>query len=186
MSLSLWFHTKFGMELETIALLFFGTRFLSATSLWVGAKLADRLGSVNAIVLTQIPPSLLLFVMPFLPYGWLAATVWLVRGFFSLMYMPVRVSYGMGVVPPEERSAMAGITSVTRSGVGSFSPTIASLLWDLFSAGAPFLAGGALKTLHMVGFYIVFRNVKPLEERGEGSDEEVTVQETRAGETLSG
>ncbi|MFH1141891.1 MAG: MFS transporter, partial [Chloroflexota bacterium] len=80
---SLWFFTKFGVALRDIGLIFFGSQVLAAISLWVAAKLANRIGLINTMVFTHIPSSILLIAIPFLPTVSLAAIFWLVRGFFG-------------------------------------------------------------------------------------------------------
>ena len=163
---ALWFFTKFDMKLESIALIVFGTHAMAALSLWLAAKLANRFGLLNIIVLSNIPGALIVFAMPFVPYGWLAATLWLIRGFTHLMEMPTRQSFTMSMVAPYERSAMAGINNVTRGVAGAVSPTIATVLWNAFFAGAPFLAHGVLKIVYVTMLYFTFRNTKvPGEQR---------------------
>ena len=163
---ALWFFTKFDMRLEAIAILFFGSQVLSSLSLWLAAKLANRIGLLNAMTLANMPEALIVLTIPFVPFGWLAATLWLVRGFTHLMEMPIRQSYTMSMVASDERSAMAGINNVTRGGVGAASPTMATLLWNVFFAGAPFVACGVLKIIYITSLYITFRNVKPQQQRG--------------------
>ncbi len=161
---ALWFFTRFGVELESIAFIFFGTRLLAAISLWVAARLANRIGLINTMVWTHIPSSLLLIAIPFLPNVWLAAAFWLVRGFFGQMDVPTRQSYTMAVVGPDERSAMAGINSVSRSVTGTASPSIATALWSIGFAGIPFVSCGVLKIAYDLSLYFMFRHVRTPEE----------------------
>ena len=161
---ALWFHTKFGVELASLAFLFFGFQIMAAISFWLAAKIANRIGLVNTMVFTHIPPTVILIIMPFMPFAWIASILWLVRGFLSMMDIPVRDSYTMAVVAPNERSAMAGIHNVTRSAAGAVSPTIATLVWNTLSSSAPFVMGGGLKLVYLLGFYLMFRNVRPPEE----------------------
>ena len=39
-----WFSTKFGLQLGSLALVFFVSQVLTATSLWLAAKIANRIG----------------------------------------------------------------------------------------------------------------------------------------------
>ena len=173
---ALWFKEKFGLELGEIAFVFFGFSVMAALSMWIAAKLANRFGLINIIVFTHVPPTVALMVMPFIPFAWLAATVWVARGFFNLMDVPTKQSYTMGVVASHERSAMSGINNVTRSSIGAVSPTLAGVLWQVLDAGAPFLAGGAVKSAYLLTFFLRFRNVKPPEERREAEREAAAPQ----------
>ncbi|MBI4235826.1 MAG: MFS transporter [Chloroflexi bacterium] len=161
---SYWFFTRFGMSLQAIGLIFFGSNLLAAVSLWVAARLANRIGLINTMVFTHIPSSLLLIMVPFLPSGWLAGVAWVIRGFLGTMDVPTRQSYTMAVVRPDERSAMAGFTTVTRSATGTVGPSVSGVLGSLGLGALPFVACGVLKIGYDLALYGLFRNVRPPEE----------------------
>ena len=137
---------------------------MAAVSLWMAAKLAGRIGLINTMVFTHIPSSLLLIALPFLPTVWLAASFWLVRGFFGQMDVPTRQSYTMAVVEPNERSAMAGISTISRSLTGTASPSVATFVWSIGATSVPFVSAGVLKIVYDLSLYALFRKVKPPEE----------------------
>ena len=162
---ALWFFTRFDVELSTVAFIFFGSNLATAFSLWVAAKLANRIGLLNTIVFTHIPAVLMATAIPFLPSAGLAAAFWMGRGFFSQMDVPTKQSYTMAVVGSHERSALAGTNNVARSIIGTATPSLATLLWSTFSAAVPFVASGALKMAYLATFYFTFRSVRPPEEQ---------------------
>jgi MFS family permease len=164
---SYWFFTRFGIPVQELGLLFFASHVLTAISLWVAARLASLIGLVNTMVFTHIPSSLLLIAIPFLPEAWLAVLFWLVRAFFVQMDAPTSQSYTMAVVGPEERSAMAAATSVSRSAGIAAGPAAATALWGAVSASAPFVVGGVVKILYDLTLWCLFRQVKPPEEASE-------------------
>jgi MFS family permease len=159
-----WFYTRFGLELEQLALVFFLSNLLVAISLWLAAKLANRIGLINTMVFTHIPASLFLIVAAFAPAAWIAVLFWQLRAFFSMMDVPTRDSYTMSVVQPEERVAMAGIHTVGRSISGTIGPSVATALWLAVSAAAPLIGCGVLKITYDLSLYFMFRNVKPPQE----------------------
>ena len=161
---SYWFFTRFGISAQELGLMFFASHLLTAISLWVAARLAGRIGLVNTMVFTHIPSSLLLIAIPFLPEAWLAVLFWLVRAFFVQMDAPTSQSYTMAVVGPEERSAMAAATSVSRSAGIAAGPATATALWGAASASAPFVVGGVVKIIYDLTLWVLFRRVKPPEE----------------------
>jgi len=161
---SLWFFTKFGIKLESIALIFFGSNLIAAVSLWVAAKLANRIGLINTMVFTHIPPSVMSIAIPFLPTAGMAASFWLVRSFFGQMDVPTRQSCTMAVVGPNERTAMAGVNSATRSVTGTVSPSVATALWNIGTTSIPFVSRGVLKISYDLALWFMFRKVKPPEE----------------------
>jgi Major Facilitator Superfamily len=164
---SYWFFTRFSIPAQELGLIFFASHLLTAISLWVAARLAGRIGLVNTMVFTHIPSSLLLIAIPFLPDAWLAVLFWLVRAFFVQMDAPTNQSYTMAVVGPEERSAMAAATSVSRSAGIAAGPAAATALWGAASASAPFVVGGGVKIIYDLTLWFLFQQVKPLEETSE-------------------
>jgi MFS family permease len=116
------------------------------------------------MVFTHIPSSLLLIAIPFLPEAWLAVLFWLVRAFFVQMDAPTSQSYTMAVVGPEERSAMAAATSVSRSAGIAAGPATATALWGAASASAPFVVGGVVKIIY--DLTSVLFQVKPRKKPG--------------------
>jgi len=162
---ALWFHTRFGFELEQVAYLFVGSTIMNTISIWVGAKLANRYGLVNTIVLTHVPAVVTVFAIPFMPTAGTAVALWLARAFFSQMDVGTKQSYTMAIVDSDERVAMAGVSNVAQSGLSIASPTVSFFLWSAISIGAPFVATGVFKSLYLLGFYLLFRGVRPPEEQ---------------------
>lgn len=161
---ALWFYSKFDIELASVAIIFFGSHLASATSLWIAAKLANKIGLLNTMVFTHIPAVAILFIVPLLSSPSLAAILWLIRGFFSLMDVPTKQSYTMAIVSPEERSAMAGLQGVGQNLAGTISPFLATILWSTFSAWVPFFLSGTLKVLYLSSLYFQFRKIPAPEE----------------------
>lgn len=161
---SLWFKNQFGLNLLEVGSIFAFTTVLNAVSLWIAAKLSNRIGLLNTVVFTHIPAVIFTFAVPFAPWAWLAVLFWFARGFFSQMDNPPRQAYTMTIVNRNERAAMAGINNLSQATVGSATPAIATWLWQVVSASAPFVAAGVLKSVYLAGLYFMFRNVHPPQE----------------------
>jgi MFS family permease len=161
---SLWLFTRFGTELESIGLIFFGSQVMAAISMLIAARLANRLGIIKTMVFTHIPASLIVIAIPFLPNAWIAAIFLLMRGFFGMMELPLRQSYRMAVVEPHERSAMAGVSSVTMGIAGTMSPSVATAMWSIGAISIPFVSSGIIKIAYDFALYFMFRKVRPPEE----------------------
>jgi len=159
-----WFYTRFGIELKSLALVFFLSHILAAISLWFAAKLGNRIGLINTMVFTHIPSSLFLIGAAFAPVSWMAVIFWQLRSFLSSMDQPTRDSYTMSVVHSNERVAMAGINAVGRNMTGTVAPSIATALWQVFSATVPLVSSAVLKIIYDLSLYFMFRNVKPPQE----------------------
>src|SRR5215471_14851157 len=165
---SYWFFTWFGLQPGHLGALFFASNVLTAVSLWVAARLAQRIGLLNTMVFTHIPASVFLIAVPFVPDAWMAIALWLLRAFFAQMDAPTSQSYTMAVVAPAEQTAMASATTVSRSAGLAAGPSVGTALWTTIDASAPFLVGGVVKIAYDLTLWCLFRQVKPPEEASGG------------------
>ncbi len=162
---SYWFFSKFDMGLAPLGSIFFASNIITAISLWVSAKLSNRIGMLNTMVFTHGFAAVVFMFMPFLPWAWLAVLAFQVRSFFGQMDIPPRDSYMMAMVAPSERTAMASMVTISRSTMQSVSPSVSTALWSTISSTVPFVGSGALRLVYDVALYKMFRNVTPHEER---------------------
>jgi MFS family permease len=117
------------------------------------------------MVFTHLPSNVLLILVPLMPSLQLAVAVLLVRFSISQMDVPTRQSYTMAVVPPEERSAAAGITGVARTTGAAIAPFFAGLLFsNPARINYPFFIAGALKIVYDLLLYRAFVEHQPVEE----------------------
>ena len=101
--------------------------------------------------------------MPTLP---LAISVLLLRFSISQMDVPIRQSYVMAVVRPDERSAAAGITGVARTIGASIAPWFVGLMFSRPSLiNLPFFIAGMLKIVYDLLLYREFVSLPPPEEK---------------------
>jgi MFS family permease len=162
--IALWLFERFDLSLAVAATIFFWTNILAAVSFLVSAKLAERIGLVNTMVFTHLPSSVFLILVPLMPTLPLAILFLCLRSALSQMDVPVRSSYVMAVVAPEERAAAASVTAVPRSLASAISPTIAGYLLSLSAFGWPLVICGALKIVYDLLLLRMFSAVKPPEE----------------------
>jgi MFS family permease len=79
--------------------------------------------------------------------------------------VPARQSYTMAVVAPDERSAAAGMTGITRTFGASLSPALAGLFMSNPALlEAPFFVAGGLKVIYDLLLCRSFRALKAPEE----------------------
>ena len=173
---SLWFHNEFGLSIGSLAFLWFGWHLITASSFWIAARLAARIGHVNTIVFAHLPSNLFLIALPFAPTAWVAILLWQIRSFFQLMDSPVRNSYIVGIVPSEERVAMSAYTSISQTGATSVTPTVAGALWGVGSAAIPFVSAGIIRVTYDLLLWYIFHNLKTEEEKA--SEQEATSEQT--------
>ncbi len=128
--------------------------------------IASRFSLVKTMVFTHLPSNVLLVLVPLMPTLPLAISVLLLRFSISQMDVPTRQSYVMAVVPPEERSAAAGITGVARTIGASIAPWFVGMMFAQPSlVNLPFFLAGTLKIVYDVLLYRAFVSISPPEER---------------------
>jgi len=161
-----WFYLRFGVDPGRLGAIFFWANLFAGFSALLASRLAARFGLIETMVGTHLPSNVLLILVPLMPTLPLAVTVLLARFSISQMDVPTRQSYVMAVVPPEERSAAAGIAGVARTTGAAISPLFAGLLFarpDLINL--PFFIAGTLKIVYDLLLYRAFVRVRPPEER---------------------
>lgn len=160
-----WFYLRYDTDLTTLAGIFFGTNLLAALSFLAAPAIARHFGLLNTMVFTHLPSNLLILLVPLMPSLELAVVMLLVRNLLSQLDVPTRQSYTMAVVDPGERATSAGILSVARNAGAAAAPLFTGAVLIVPSLGLPFLLAGGLKIVYDVWIFIVFRNVKPPEEK---------------------
>lgn len=157
-----WFHVRFGVGEGLLGSIFFAANILAGISALFAAHLASRIGLINTMVFTHIPSNVLLCLVPLMPNLPLAIGVLLLRFSISQMDVPTRQAYTMAIVTPDEYSAAAGITNITRSIGASLSPTISGLfLANPLLFNVPFFIAGGLKIIYDLLLYHCFCTIKP-------------------------
>ncbi len=160
-----WFYVRFGVSPSELGGIFFGANLLAGLSALAAAKLASRFGLINTMVFTHLPSNILLILVPLMPNLPLAIAVLFLRFSISQMDVPTRQSYVMAVVPPEERSAAAGVTGVARTIGAAISPAIAGfLIASPVTIDLLFYLAGGLKSAYDLLLYRSFIKVRPPEE----------------------
>jgi MFS family permease len=160
-----WFYLRFGVGLGTIGTLFGVSRLFSAFSFILGYKLAERVGTIRATVMSRIPVVVINTLTPILPSYIIVASM---RGFmsmFSMIDIPLRQSYLMGVVGSRRRASAAGIVSVVSRFTAAGAPILTGYFFEYVSTSLPFYIAASFQFLSFSLMYILFRNIKPPEEQ---------------------
>ena len=160
-----WFYLRFDADPGLIGLIF-GVNFLLATiSYPIAVRMSRRIGVVNAILVSRVPYLILLFALPFSPNIEVAAIVFLIRGTFMIMDIPLRQSYTMGIIRKEERASVAGISELARRTPEIVSPAVSGVILQIGVLFLPFVGAAMLQLSEILLFYKFFRKKKPPEEQ---------------------
>ena len=162
--LALYFAQRFGLDLGTLGLVFFGTQVVTALSFFLAERIARRLGLLRTMVFSHVPSNVFLIGVAFAPTAVLAVFLLLCRQSLSQMDVPTRQSYVMAIVDEADRTPAAGFTSSTRTVTSSVSPSLAGYALENLWAGVPLVAAGSLKLVYDALIYASFRKVRPPEE----------------------
>lgn len=159
-----WFYRRFGVDAAQIGRLYFVLNLVAAAPYLLAGRMAARFGSVNAVVVCRGIASILLGVMVLMPSFWLAGLLYGARMIFNTLSIPVRQSFLMGVIPPAERSAAAGMASFPAQAGSSISPYVAGYLMQQVALELPLEIAALLQVLNATLYYFFFRAVRPPEE----------------------
>ena len=160
-----WFSKRYGVDPALLGAIFFGANILAGLSALSAAWVASRIGLINTMVFTHLPSNILLILVPIMPTLPLAITMLMLRFSISQMDVPIRQSYTMAVVAPDERSSASGITGIARTIGASVAPTFTGiLLANPLLINVPFFISGVLKIIYDLIMYRSFRGIKPPEE----------------------
>lgn len=160
-----WFFRRYGAGPETIGLLFSLINLAAMLSNLWAARFAKSLGLVRAIVVSRTFQAVLIIPMVLAPTFWLAGAFYLVRMMAQRMGLPLRQSYVMGVLPPEERGTVGALANLPSQVTSAISPALAGYLFDSVSLALPFEIGAILQSVDVVMFFLFFRKLLPPEER---------------------
>jgi len=163
--LSYWFYIRFGVGPGKIGTLFGASRLLSALSYILGLKMAKRIGTVNATVLSRLPVVAVNLIIPIVPTYTIAAFLQGFKSAFSMIDVPLRQSYLMGITRRSRRASVAGASSTAMRVASTITPTLSGYLLQYVSIMLPFFLGGAFQLTSAVLLWILFKDMKPPEEQ---------------------
>jgi len=162
---SYWFYVKFGVGLGEIGTLFGLSRVVAAGSYYLGLKLAKGVGTIRATVLSRVPVVIINILTPLTPTYALVAYM---RGFMSLFSMidvPLRQSYLMGVIKSKRKASAAGIVAVVSRFTAAGAPMLSGYIMQFISIDLPFFLAAGFQLASASLMYLIFKDVKPPDEK---------------------
>jgi MFS family permease len=159
-----WFFRRYGAGADVVGPLFAVINLAAMVSNLMAARFAAWLGVVRAITVSRALQAVLIVPMVLAPTFWLAGAFYLLRMLAQRMGLPLRQSYVMGVVAPEERGSVAALSNLPSQAASAVSPTAAGYLFDHVALALPFEIGALLQAVNTVMFFVFFRAVRPPEE----------------------
>ncbi len=124
---------------QVIGSLFAWGALAMGVGLLIAPPLADRIGKIPLVVLTQGLSIPFLIILGFSPWFWLSAAAYLVRLALMNMSGPVYQTFVMEHVEPSARATVASLVSLSWNFGWAFSPTVSGWLQARYGFALPFL-----------------------------------------------
>lgn len=129
--------------------------------LLIAPPLADRMGKIQLVVITQALSIPFLILLGFSPVFWVSALSYYVRLALMNMSSPVYQTFVMERVEPEARATVASLVSMAWNFGWAFSPTISGYLQVQYGFGPPFLGTIILYVISIVLYWAFFWRKQP-------------------------
>lgn len=171
-----WFYMRYHVGADFTGVIFCIANIFAAASFLAAPLMASRIGLLKTMVFTHLPCSIALCFVPFMPTAQLAGALLLCRSLLSSMDIPARQAYTMLLVQPDDRSAVAGMTSASRAIAQGLSPLLSGWATMCALSGMPFVIAGTCKTIYDISLYCTFRKI-PLESPSQSRSRETATVE---------
>jgi len=166
--LPLYFRDRFGLQADTIGLLYFGVMVSMFVGTLSGPVLAKKFGLVRTIVFTQlisIPFMLMLAYSLFLP---LVIVAFIMRGGLMNLGVPIMSNLGMELSQKREQGLVNALLMVAWTGSWMFSSAIGGFLIEGYGYTVTLNITIILYVASSAVFYLFFRNVERRSSEGGG------------------
>ncbi len=154
--MNVFFRQVHGQPDPTIGALFAWGSLSMGIGLFIAPPLADRVGKIRLVVITQALSIPFLVALGFAPWFWMSTVAYLVRVALMNMSGPVYQTFVMENVEPSARATVASLVSMSWNFGWAFSPTISGLLQVRYGFGPPFMVTIVLYTLSTYLYWVFF------------------------------
>jgi MFS family permease len=159
---NVFFRTVHNQPDPVIGTLFAWGSLAMGLGLLVAPPLADRMGKIKLVVITQGLSIPFLILLGFAPWFWVSAAAYYVRVALMNMSGPVYQTFVMERVEPSARATVASLVSMSWNFGWAFSPTVSGLLQVRYGFGPPFLGTIILYTISVVLYWAFFWRKTPV------------------------
>ena len=124
--------------------------------LLIAPPLAERMGKIQLVVISQALSIPFLILLGFSPILWVGAASYYIRLALMNMSSPVYQTFVMEHVDPSSRATVASLASMAWNFGWAFSPTISGWLQVHYGFGLPFIGTIILYTLSVIMYWFFF------------------------------
>jgi MFS family permease len=162
-----FFNGKFHLKEGNLGVLFFTTNVLSSASNLVASSIARRIGLIKTMVLTHVPASIALALIPLPSHVGIAMALLIFRASTNSMDQAPRQAFLAAAVLPSERTAVMGIVNVVKTLSQSLGPVVTGALAGRDKFWIAFVVAGGLKLVYDILMLGMFLGYRTQEERAE-------------------
>jgi MFS family permease len=137
--MNVFFRVQYHQSDQVIGTLFAWGSLAMGLGLLAAPPLADRIGKIQLVVITQGLSIPFLILLGFSPLFWVSAFAYYIRVALMNMSSPVYQTFVMEQVEPSSRAMVASLVSMSWSFGWAISPTISGILQVRYGFGPPFL-----------------------------------------------
>ncbi len=124
--------------------------------LLIAPPLADRIGKIQLVVVSQALSIPFLILLGFSPLFWVSAIAYYIRLALMNMSTPVYQTFVMEHVEPGARATVSSLVSMAWNFGWAFSPTISGILQVRYGFGPPFLGTIVLYVISILLYWAFF------------------------------
>lgn len=154
--MNVFFRQVHGQPDAVIGTMFAWGSLAMGAGLLVAPPLAERMGKIQLVVISQALSIPFLIVLGFAPWFGVSAAAYYVRLALMNMSGPVYQTFVMENVEASARATVASLVSMSWNFGWAFSPTISGWLQVRYGFGPPFLATTFLYTVAVVLYWAFF------------------------------
>lgn len=154
--ISYYIKEKFNISASYLGSVFFITGIISSFTSLLSTSLTKRLGPVVTMVVTHLPSSILLALVPFPTSIKITMGILILRSSTQSMDVAPKHVFLAALVPPSETTAVFGWVNVVKTLAQVFGPTITGFLTIYGIQWVCFVIAGSLKATYDLGILATF------------------------------
>ena len=158
--LTLYFFIRFAVGSDVLGPIYAVARLVTIFTYLLIPLIVSRVGEIGAIVWSRFITAAVTAAFALADHYPLAVALLIIFRIALTFTMPIRESFALSIVDPEEISTAIGISNFARMGVRSIAPTLAGYMFEAVSLSMPFLSGAALLAVNGALFHAYFRPQK--------------------------
>ncbi len=162
--ISYWFSKEWEVKENLIGTILMICGLVGAIGGVLSSGLVKRYGAMATMLITHIPASVTIIMIPMMPNKTLTILVMILRFSMGNMNISARQTYVTTLVNSDERSGAGGISNISRSLGLCFSPIVLGIFMakqpHTIAFSMPFYLSGTIKLLYDLFIWIFYVNVE--------------------------